>query len=406
MLALLGIISFDYLNPPGTEVDPESYFLGPGDVLQVVLQGKVSFTTAVAVDYNGYVDLPGPGEVKTKLTLPRSALSTVPRELRNQPQILLEKVKVSGLSLDSASKLINGVYKKFYKGTSAKTYLLKPRNILVNVTGQVAVPGFYTLSAIQRLTDALSEAGGVSVAAASTRGEGRGKWDNVVVNLYEYLLVGDETKNPMLSRATVIYVPPTQRSVQVIGAITPSSIYGTLWAETENEEGVKKIKRSKLSSYAVKVTWEEGDDVRRVLAKVGSLWHDADLSRMTVVRAGKRLSASFTTPLQPGDILEVPVMEKEIYVLGEVYAAGAFSYVPGRTYLDYVSLARPKERGYTKRFTVVKPDGRRVSVRPEDEPMPGDKIIVERVPFLWYQDYLSVVATATTILVTWLTLRR
>jgi len=399
-------LGFDYRNPPWREVDPREYCLGPGDVLQGVLQGEITFTAAVSVDYNGYVDLTGPGEAKLRLNLPRSLFSSLSKKPGEQPQTFLTKLKVSELTLDSASKLIDEVYRKFYRGVSAKVYLLQPRKVSVNITGQVTMPGFYTLSAVQRLTDALAAAGGVSGDADLTRVEIRSRKDTVVVNLYNYLLGGDETKNPMLSKASVIYVPPSQRSVQVVGAITPSSIYGALWTETETEREAGGTRRFRPSSYAVKVAWEEGDDVRRVLAKVGSLWHDADLSRMAIVRAGKRLSASFTTPLQPGDILEVPVMEKEIYVLGEVCAAGAFPYVPGRTYLDYVSLAMPKERGYTKRFTVVKPDGRRVSVRPEDEPMPGDKIIVERVPFLWYQDYLSVVATATTILVTWLTLRR
>jgi protein involved in polysaccharide export with SLBB domain len=382
---------------PEAQVDPKEYRLGPGDSIRVTLSGAVSYTVDITVDVSGWASLYGPGipSITGLTSAEELATSTQPRPYGT----FLGKKHLAGLSLAEAGDTLRAFYRLFYRKTDVNLTLVYPRVVSVSVLGQVLNQGVMSCSAVERLSDLIVKAGGATGGADLTRIKVSRDGEERVFNLYKYLLEGDKTQNPLLDNNMVVFVPESKKSVVVSGPIGLLTIY---FNDSTSTDAIRSLEGSRT----VRVAWEEGDNVERAIAKAGGLLSKASVDGITVVRGGIRMAATLETALEPGDRVEVPRIPSEVYVFGEVKLPGAYQYSPGLTYLEYVSLAGPEERGYTKRFTVVRPDGSRVSVNPQDEAKAGDRIIVERVAFLWYDDYLRVLATVTTIIVTWLTLRR
>jgi len=383
---------------PETQVDPKEYRLGPGDSIRVTLFGAVSYTVDISVDISGWVSLYGPGV--SSVTGPVSTEENIATGYQSRPSgTFLGKKYLSGISMAEAEDTLKAFYKLFYRKTDVSLSLAYPRVVSVSVLGQVLNQGVMPCSAVERLSDLIVKAGGVTGGADLTGVKISMDGEDRVFNLYRYFLDGDKSQNPLLDNDMVVFIPDSKKSVVVSGAIGLLTIY---FNDSTNPDVVKSVEGGRT----VRVAWEEGDNVERAIGKAGGLLSKASVEGITVVRGGIRMAASLQTSLEPGDRVEVPRIPSEVYVFGAVKVPGAYQYSPGLTYLEYVSLAGPEERGYTKRFTVVKPDGSRTSVRPQDEARAGDRVIVDRVAFLWYDDYLKVLAAATTIIVTWLTLRR
>lgn len=383
---------------PEGRVDPKEYRLGPGDSIRITLFGSVSYAVDITVDVTGWVPLYGPG-VSATAGLTGIQENLVPGYQTHPSGTFLGKKYLSGLTMADAEDTLRAFYSVFYRKTDVSLSLAYPRIVSVSVVGQVLNQGVMSCSAVERLSDLIVKAGGAIGGADLTGIRISVDGQDRVFNLYRYFLDGDKSQNPLLDNDMTVYVPPSKKTVVVSGAIGLLTVYF-------NDSTSPDVVRSVEGGRTVRVAWEEGDDVERAINKAGGLMTRASVEGIMIVRGGIRMAASLQTSLEPGDRVEVPRIPSEIYVFGEVGTPGAYQYSPGLKYIEYVSLAGPKERGYTKKFTVVKPDGSRVSVRPQDEAKAGDRIIVERVAFLWYDDYLRVLSAATTIIVTWLTLRR
>ncbi|MEO0139935.1 MAG: SLBB domain-containing protein [candidate division WOR-3 bacterium] len=383
---------------PETQVDPDEYRLGPGDSLRITISGSVSYTADMSLDVSGWVSLYGPG---ISLSAAQAGLeSEISTGLQSRPLgTFLGKKYLSGMSISEATDSLNRFYKRYYKNINVGISLLYPRPVTVVITGQVLNQGAITCSAVERLTDVITKAGGALGEADLTAVRVETSDGTKTYNLYKYYLDGDRSQNPLLCNDMRIFVPQATKTVLVTGAVELLVIYFNDSVETD-------AVRSLEGARVVRVAWEDGDNVRRAIDKAGGLSLKASREGISILRGGIRMSASLETRVEPGDRIEVSKIPSEVYVFGEVRSPGAYRYSPGLTCMDYVSMAGPNERGYTKRFTIVRPDGSRVSVSPKDVPEPGDRILVERVAFLWYEDYLRVLATVTTIIVTWLTLRR
>ncbi|MGB9589705.1 MAG: SLBB domain-containing protein [candidate division WOR-3 bacterium] len=382
---------------PEARVDPREYRLGPGDSLRVTLFGSVSYTVDITVDVSGWVPLYGPGVSAAGLASTEE--SAIPGYQSRSSGTFLGKKYLSGLTMAEAEDTLRAFYGCFYRKTDVNLSLAYPRVVSVSVVGQVLNQGVMACSAVERLSDLIVKAGGATGGADLTGIRVSMDGQEKVFNLYRYFLDGDKSQNPLVDNDMTVFIPASKKTVVVSGAVGLLTIY---FNDSTSPDVVKSIEGGRT----VRVTWEEGDNVERAIKKAGGLMSRASVEGITIVRGGIRMAASLQTSLEPGDRVEVPRIPSEVYVLGEVKLPGAYQYSPGLTYIEYVSLAGPGERGYTKKFTVVKPDGSRVSVRPQDEAKAGDRIIVNRVAFLWYDDYLRVLSAVTTIIVTWLTLRR
>ncbi|HZY09987.1 MAG TPA: SLBB domain-containing protein [Bacteroidota bacterium] len=110
-------------------VEPEKYFVGPSDVISVNIWTSPSLNLSIMVTPEGTMIIPTIGELK-----------------------------VADLTLaDAKEKILNEVRKKYIKADATVT-LIKPRPIIVSVTGNVLSPGLFTLTSVDRANKAISEA--------------------------------------------------------------------------------------------------------------------------------------------------------------------------------------------------------------------------------------------------------
>jgi protein involved in polysaccharide export with SLBB domain len=166
------------------------YILGPGDVLLVGFWGGANRTETVTVNPDG-----------DALVAPVGPLH------------------VAGLTLAMARNLITESLSVYYKPGVLSVSLVSLRRFRVHVVGMVLQPGALEANAVTRVSQAVSDAGGLA-EGASQRGirVSRGG-DTLRVDLTRYLLLGDNATNPFLSDGDVVYVPPRSEMVYVYGSV-------------------------------------------------------------------------------------------------------------------------------------------------------------------------------------------
>src|SRR5213594_13129 len=248
----------------GTMPGP-NYRLGPGDVLEVQIAGRLEVIRQQAV-----VDLEG-------------AINVPP----------LGALPVGGLTLLEAHRKVSERARDVFKYADATITVVAPRTFEVTVSGDVERPGTLQTTATRRVYDVILEAGGVSP---------RGSMRNIVltrrsaartIDLLAFQLRGDLTQNPFVEEGLRIHVPPRSGSVTLSGAVR------------------------RPGEYEIGTT----PSLRELLELVGGLSPTAAIgdARLTRVGSGDRKEAmpldlrAALTPstdllLRPGDAIYVPTI--------------------------------------------------------------------------------------------------
>ena len=192
-------------------VDPE-YRLGPGDELVLILTGDVELVHTLQVTREGFVVIPQVGQLS-----------------------------VANLSLAQLDNLLSSrlgkVYSGVRRGADATTHfsvsVVRLRSVQVFVTGDVVAPGAYRVSSAGTALTALYAAGGPSDRGSLRRVELR-RGGKVVSNLdvYDYLLRGDASRDLRLRSGDVIFVGVHGPQVRIDGEITRPATYEMLGTET------------------------------------------------------------------------------------------------------------------------------------------------------------------------------
>jgi protein involved in polysaccharide export with SLBB domain len=172
-------------------IDPETYVLGPGDLLEVSYVGMSQPAERVRVTPSGRVHLKASGPVG-----------------------------VAGLTLAGAEEELRRELSRFYGGTRITVDLVEVRTFRVHLLGHVERPGAFTVSATQRASDLLDDAGMLS-QGASLRNLTLRRQDGatIPVDLLRYRLLGDMELNPYLEDGDVLVVPSQKDSVSVFGRV-------------------------------------------------------------------------------------------------------------------------------------------------------------------------------------------
>ncbi len=179
---------------------PEDYVIGVGDQVVVDVWGDVEFRLERIVDRDGTIILPKGGRILCSgrsLTQLRAAI----RE-RLSPSY-------SGLANDAG------------EGTTFLDVSLgKLRAIRVFVIGEATQPGAYELSSVSTIFTALYAAGGPG-PNGSMRDIRlmRGNQLLASLDLYEYLLRGDRSKDLILREYDTILIPPRGKTVSLKGSV-------------------------------------------------------------------------------------------------------------------------------------------------------------------------------------------
>ena len=198
---------------------PTNYVVGPGDEIVITLWGETQLVHNLTVSKNGDIFIPNVG-----------------------------LISVSGLSLNELrSKIFNAasmVYASLKSGdVNAKTKMDvttgKLRSVKIYVLGEVNTPGGYTLPALSTSFTALYYCGGPTINGTLRDVQVMRRGKNIAtIDLYEYLITGNKSKDVRLEDEDIIYVPPVGKRVAIAGNAFRPAIYEL----KENEKFSELIK--------------------------------------------------------------------------------------------------------------------------------------------------------------------
>ncbi len=300
-----------------TYLDIDTYELGPGDLLGLTLKGNVSgIFRGMRVNSHGAILIPRVGSVK-----------------------------VDGLLFDEARELIESKVQEELPGTSISLTLEHPRNLKVNVVGNVPFTGPQIVLAQTRVDQAVYHSFFEPVAddledeimlankypqefiesnqyAIRNIVINRKDGSQVTADLYRYLKTGDESANPVVKEGDII-------NIQELHDHNPRvSVSGGVNQDLELE-------------------YRSDDTIDRLIKMAGGPTYDAaeDYIRVSrVTEEGARDivlddSASIAGfDLQPNDRVIIPYdrdkrRTENVQVFGEANYTGRFSIKDGETTL-------------------------------------------------------------------------
>lgn len=176
---------------------PQNYVLGPGDHVVIDIYGASQKTLELIVSPEGTVTVPGYGPIA-----------------------------VSGMTVAAAQGKLRNTLGSRYASSNISLTVGQTKTIMVNVLGEVKVPGTYTLSAFATVFHALYMAGGISDLGTlrNIKVYRQGKLVTVV-DIYEYILNGRLAGNVMLKDNDVIQVGAYDCLVGITGNVKRSMFY-------------------------------------------------------------------------------------------------------------------------------------------------------------------------------------
>ena len=169
-------------------------------------------------------------------------------------------IKVSGLTVEQANAKVRSLLGARYSSSKTKLTVGQTKTMMVNVMGEVKVPGTYTLSAFATVFHALYMAGGINdLGTLRNIKVYRQNRLVTVVDIYDYILNGKLTGNIRLMDNDVIVVGPYDCLVTISGKVKRPMIY-----EMKKSESVGSIIK-----YAGGFTGDAYTKAVRLLRKTG-----------------------------------------------------------------------------------------------------------------------------------------
>lgn len=260
---------------------PQNYRLGPGDAVIIDIYGASQKTEQCTVSPDGDVTIEGYGPVQ-----------------------------VSGLTVAQANARLRSTLGSRYTSSRVRLTVGQTRTIMVNVMGEVRLPGTYTLSAFATVFHALYMAGGTNdLGTLRNIKVYRSGRLVTVVDIYDYILNGRLTGNVRLAEGDVIVVGPYDCLVNVSGKVKRPMFY-----EMKKNESV-----ASLLKYAGSFTGDAYTKAVRVNRKTGREY--------SVYNVGEFDFSSFQ--IADGDSVEVdsilPRFANTVEVRGAVFRPGKYN---------------------------------------------------------------------------------
>lgn len=210
---------------------PQNYRLGPGDAVIIDIYGASQKSEQCTVSPDGDVVIDGYGPVA-----------------------------VSGLTVAQANARLRSTLGSRYSSSRIKLTVGQTRTIMVNVMGEVKLPGTYTLSAFATVFHALYMAGGTNdIGTLRNIKVYRNNRLVTVVDIYDYILNGKLTGNVRLADNDVIVVGPYDCLVNISGKVKRPMFY-----EMKKNESV-----ASLLKYSGSFTGDAYNKAVRVNRKTG-----------------------------------------------------------------------------------------------------------------------------------------
>ena len=265
---------------------PVDYRLGPGDEVIIDVWGASENTIRQSISPEGTIQVSGLGPVQ-----------------------------LSGMTVKDANAYLQREFSKIYSGISGseptsqiKLTLGDIRTIQINIMGEVAVPGTYTLSSFSSVFHALYRAGGVNTGSLRSIKVVRNGKTIADLDVYDYLMKGKVKDDIRLQEGDVIIVNPYESLVRIAGKVKRPMFY-----EMKPTETVATI-----LNYAGGFTGDAYKKAVRIIRKSGREHQVYNVDEMdySVFR------------LDDGDSISVDAVlkrfENRVEIRGAVYRSGLY----------------------------------------------------------------------------------
>ncbi len=295
-------------------VDP-SYRLGPGDMLVLILTGDVELAHTLEVTREGGLIIPQVGNLF-----------------------------VSGLTLQQLNELLYDRLGRVYSGvrrqggtTRFQVTVARLRTNQIFVVGEVYRPGSYQVSSAGTVLSALYVAGGPTAGGSFRKILIRRAGRTVdSLDLYAYLLRGDNTHDIRLETGDVIFVPVHGLRAEIVGMVNRPAIY-------ELGTGSKLTDLLAAAGGFTAFAQQQRIQIDRVLppAERQTGGRDRVILDLSADQIGSGTASAF--PLQSGDVVTVfEVTDRRrnmVTVEGAVWREGKVGFLPGMRISDAIRLA-------------------------------------------------------------------
>ncbi len=302
-------------------IDPDHYYVGPGDQLLISIWGQVN--------------------------------ESVPAIISPEGKILVRSVKdvdVRELSLTEAKKRIKDEMKNVYPNADISINLISLRSFRVNVIGAITLAGSIVVSGADRVSDAIQAAGGISDPNASSQRniQVRRKNGSIVrVDLVKKRNIGSLDSDPFLMDGDVIYVASVESRVSIYGSVNFPGTYEFVRQETICDilELAGGIKAEADLEHA---------ELVRLKSDTGWATEVLPISLRNVI--AKRNDPSVNIPLKASDRIYVRAVPRfhlvaNVEVAGEVNFPGIYPIEEEQTHLSQVV---ENAGGFTERVSLDK----------------------------------------------------
>ena len=191
------VVDFSPLVPP-------EYVISSGDEILLSIWGSVNAELRLFVDRSGRISVPRVGTIM-----------------------------VSGVRYADLSDVISQRVAQTFRNYQLSVSLGQLRGVRVFVTGFVARPGAYTVSALSTMANALVRASGPS-SSGSFRDIQLRRGGKLISTLdfYDLLLKGDRINDKLVQADDVVHVGPIGPQVGVIGSVNRPAVYELKPGET------------------------------------------------------------------------------------------------------------------------------------------------------------------------------
>ena len=178
-------------------IDPDEYYVGPGDKLFISISGVREFNYNLSINQEGWIYLPQVGGI----------------DLNN-------------LTMAQARTKLENSINKYYKDVNIFISLVDFRQIRVSLLGDVVNPSNFVLTANSRLMDLFSLSAGLNKTANIRNIKIISKEDSVkFYDLLSFLRFGNFDNNPLLREGDVVLVDRADETVKITGLVKYSGIY-------------------------------------------------------------------------------------------------------------------------------------------------------------------------------------
>lgn len=337
-----GVSSAPAQVPLEHAIAPDKYICGPGDAFELNFWGQQNFRLRIAADLEGRVFISKVGFVS-----------------------------VDGKTLTAVRKEVTRKVRSNYPGLQFELALIGPRTFLVHVVENVKQPGSYTAHPLERVSQVLTRAGGVTGSRRRISVRHRDGTTNTA-DLVLYETAGDVAYNPYVLDGDVIAVPFADVAVIVSGAVNRPGSYELVRTKdlTELLKLAGGLKSNAVRSLPIRVIHR---NPRQQLATTELKFSDTGVPNAT---------------LQDNDVVEVPgpeELQRTVLLIGAVAGADPLDtattskrlpYIEGDTVLSLINRAGGiKAPGDLQRSYISRP---RDGGRPEQIPINLDSLLVKR----------------------------